>query len=187
MQRQNDEDMPAAELPSLYVEHHQDLVRYLLRRTKQWDLAEDLAQETWMRALTRGHQYRGEVPYGHWLRSIARNLHIDWVRHSAILRLQSLEPDLEGEIPPLPPDLQPSALQQLLSAEKSAYISLCLRRLDPDAQTLILEKFYREIPLREVAAKYALNVASTKSKIYRNLKSLRKPLQGYFASDSWKN
>ena len=56
------------------------LVRYLLYLTGRREYAEDLAQETWVRALATGSQYNGRQRFDPWLFAIARNLAIDYLR-----------------------------------------------------------------------------------------------------------
>lgn len=58
----------------------QDSVRSLCRRLGSVADAEDLAQETYLRALTALPRYRGEAPVRVWLLSIARHVCADHVR-----------------------------------------------------------------------------------------------------------
>ena len=63
------------ELERLLEEHAAMVYGYLLRLTEgDRHLADDLAQETFLRALTLRARYRGEGPFGGWLGGIARNL-----------------------------------------------------------------------------------------------------------------
>lgn len=70
---------PAAEL----AEHTQALYRFALSITRDPERAADLVQDTMIRALERGHQYRGEAPMRSWLRRILHNLAIDRARRAA--------------------------------------------------------------------------------------------------------
>lgn len=65
------------------VEHLDDLHRLALRLTRRPADAADLVQETVVRALERGHTYRGEAPLGAWLRRILHNLAVDRGKRSA--------------------------------------------------------------------------------------------------------
>jgi RNA polymerase sigma-70 factor (ECF subfamily) len=58
------------------------LHRYALGVTRDPDLAADIVQDTVVRALERGDQYRREAPLGHWLVRIAHNLIVDRSRRT---------------------------------------------------------------------------------------------------------
>ncbi len=59
------------------------LYRFAVALTRDPDLAGDLVQDTMVRAIERGHQYRGDAPLGAWLRRILRNLAVDRARRAA--------------------------------------------------------------------------------------------------------
>lgn len=63
--------------------HAGALYRFALSITRDPELAADLVQDTFVRALQRSHQYQGEAPLGAWLRRILHNLAIDGARRSA--------------------------------------------------------------------------------------------------------
>ncbi len=69
--------------PEDIVEHLDDLHRLALRLTRRPADAADLVQETAVRALERGHTYRGDAPLGAWLRRILHNLAVDRGKRSA--------------------------------------------------------------------------------------------------------
>lgn len=64
-------------------EHTGMLYRFALSITRHPDLAADLVQETFVRALERSGQYRGEAPVEAWLRRILHNLAIDRARRAS--------------------------------------------------------------------------------------------------------
>src|SRR3954465_15553403 len=57
-------------LDGLIVQYQHRLLRYLLYLTGNRELAEDLFQETWMRVLVRGTQFKGESRFDTWLYTI---------------------------------------------------------------------------------------------------------------------
>ncbi len=64
----------AAEIEPLY--------RFALGLTRDPDLAADLVQDTFLRAVERAGQYRGDAPVRSWLRRILHNLAVDRARRS---------------------------------------------------------------------------------------------------------
>ncbi|PRH79987.1 RNA polymerase subunit sigma [Streptomyces solincola] len=61
-------------------EVHSDVRRYVGRLADDAQTAEDLTQETFLRALTSLHRYEGRAPARLWLLSIARRAVIDSIR-----------------------------------------------------------------------------------------------------------
>ncbi|WP_256106123.1 sigma-70 family RNA polymerase sigma factor [Streptomyces sp. ODS05-4] len=60
---------------------HSDVRRYVGRLADDAQTAEDLTQETFLRALTSLHRYEGRAPARLWLLSIARRAVIDSIRY----------------------------------------------------------------------------------------------------------
>ncbi len=59
------------------------LYRFALSITRDPTIAADLTQDTFIRAIEKSSQYRGEAPLGAWLRRILHNLAIDGARRAA--------------------------------------------------------------------------------------------------------
>lgn len=65
------------------AEHTAMLYAFAMGVTRDPHLASDLVQDTFIRAMERSNQYRGDAPLGAWLRRILHNLAIDRARRSA--------------------------------------------------------------------------------------------------------
>ncbi len=63
--------------------HAEPLYRFAMMITRDPDLAADLVQDTFIRALERSGQYRGDASVRAWLRRILHNLAIDRARRAA--------------------------------------------------------------------------------------------------------
>ncbi len=69
---------------SLYEEYGERIYRYVYARTGQTEVAEDLAQEVFLRAFQRISSYHSRgTPFFAWLVRIAHNIVIDYYRRSA--------------------------------------------------------------------------------------------------------
>jgi len=73
----------AAHFTDELADHGAGLYRFALSITRDPVLAADLVQDTFVRAIERADQYRGEAPLGAWLRRILHNLAIDRVRRAS--------------------------------------------------------------------------------------------------------
>lgn len=70
-------------LSNQLADHNEALYRFALILTPDRDLAADLVQDTFLRALERFDQYRGDAPLRAWLRQILHNLAVDRARRSS--------------------------------------------------------------------------------------------------------
>jgi RNA polymerase sigma-70 factor (ECF subfamily) len=73
----------AAAFDEAYARFHAPLYAFLARLLGRRDLAEDLAQETWIRLATHASGLRPDTRLGAWLYTVARNLTLSFRRWSA--------------------------------------------------------------------------------------------------------
>src|SRR5512142_816391 len=85
-------------------DHRSRIYRYLLSMARDPDTAEDLTQETFLRALRGLGALRDRAALVSWLDRVATNVFLDWVRGEGRRRLahtdgQGGDADLMAEIP----------------------------------------------------------------------------------------
>ncbi|GAA0927491.1 RNA polymerase sigma factor [Nonomuraea longicatena] len=114
--------MEAPIIEELYREHWTLVCGFLVRRTRDPHLAEDLAQDTFVRATRALLGWRGENPAA-WLLTIARNVFIDHVRRT---RTEAPLPDPdELGVPALgPPALEVRDVLDRLPAQHRRLLEL---------------------------------------------------------------
>jgi RNA polymerase sigma-70 factor (ECF subfamily) len=69
-----------AAFDAVYDAFNPRLFTFLLRLTRRRDVAEDLLEETWLRLVKHAHRLRPDTRLGPWLFTVARNLHVSYVR-----------------------------------------------------------------------------------------------------------
>jgi RNA polymerase sigma-70 factor (ECF subfamily) len=127
------------------VRNHQSAVRGLLRQLTRSDLAlaDDLAQETFLRAYKNIRSFRGEAKFSTWLYRIAYNCFREEARKRKELvgidesQLEA-EQDPQTVDPALKHDLM-HALQLLPLHERSAILLCCQNGLSHDEAARVLE------------------------------------------------
>jgi RNA polymerase sigma-70 factor (ECF subfamily) len=65
---------------AVYDAFNQRLFTFLLRLSRRRDVAEDLLEETWLRLVKHAHRLGEDTRLGPWLFTVARNLHVSYVR-----------------------------------------------------------------------------------------------------------
>ena len=64
--------------------HWNDLYGFLIKRTENENDAEDLCLQAFSKAFDKIDTYNDDFAFSTWLTSIAKNLHVDLVKHSNI-------------------------------------------------------------------------------------------------------
>ena len=148
------------------VRRHQSSVRGLLRQLTRTDLAlaDDLAQEAFLRAYKNIHSFRGEAKFSTWLYRIAYNcfredarkrkelVGVDETQWQSELDPQTVDPGLRHDLM--------HALNLLPLHERSAVLLCCQNGLSHDEAARVLE-----IPLGTVKT----NVLRGREKLKRSL------------------
>jgi RNA polymerase sigma-70 factor (ECF subfamily) len=69
-----------AAFDEIYATFNNRLFTFLLRLSCRRDVAEDLLEETWLRLVTHAARLRPDTTLGPWLFTVARNLHVSYLR-----------------------------------------------------------------------------------------------------------
>jgi len=70
----------AGAFDTVYAAFNTRLFTFLLRLSRQRDVAEDLLEETWFRLVKHAPRLRADTRLGPWLFTVARNLHVSFHR-----------------------------------------------------------------------------------------------------------
>jgi len=160
-------------LENLIETYQHRLIRYLLSLTGSRSLADDLFQETWLRVLERGHQYRGEWKFEVWLFSIARHLVIDEARRKKGVSLDEPGDDDAGARFQ-PASGSPSPLEEVVAGQEGERIAQQLSRLPAVYREVLVLRFREDLALEEIASIVKVPLSTVKSRLYRAVETLRR-------------
>ena len=119
--------------------------------------AQDLTQETFIKALQRQDQLKDELKAANWLSRIATNTALDFLRRHG--RVQHCELDAAPEMHADTPE------QMILRAEHKEYLADGLRLLSPRERMALLLRDVEGLPAEEVAARLDCSKATVRSHI----------------------
>ncbi len=140
--------------------------------------AEDLVQETYVRAFRFFHRYDENLPFTSWIYRIMTNVHIDMVRRQTRLRTTSLDQgnstDSSGwELP----DHSAAPDKDLMSGSFEEPVRLALRALSPDFRTAVVLADVEGMAYEEIAETMQISVGTVRSRIHRGRKQIRRYLE----------
>ena len=139
--------------------------------------AEDLVQETYMRAFRFFHRYDQALPFTSWLYRIMTNLHIDAVRRKSRLRTVSIDQGgSEGnQTWEFPDDAQP-ADRSLMESTLEEPLQLGLKAMTLEFRTAVVLADIEGLSYEEIADVMKTSVGTVRSRIHRGRKQLREYL-----------
>jgi len=160
----------AALMKALYEEHAGPLWRYALRLTGDASRAEDVVQETLLRAWQHPEVVNdSERPARGWLFTVARNMIIDEQRSPRIRKFGG-SLDESGAPERSAPDEVDSALDRMLIADAMAQMS-------PDHRAVVERSYYRGWTTAQIAADLDIAEGTVKSRLHYAVRALRLTLQ----------
>lgn len=154
---------------SLYEEHGRSLLAYCTRLTGDRAAAEDVVQETLVRAWKHSAdlvESKGSVRG--WLLTVARNIVTDRVRARAVRPPEVAE---SPERPPIERDHSESVVNTMV-------VLAALDQVSPEHREVLVELYYRGRSVSEAAAVLGVPPGTVKSRSYYALRALRTVLGG---------
>lgn len=167
----------------LATKYHRPMIHFLYRMVGNQAVAEELAQEVFLRVYRARSSYRAEARFTTWLYRIATNLavnHARDTRHERSAQTVYLDqPDEETGTTPDVADDEPTAEQQLLSDERMAAIRRHVMALPERQRTAVLMHKYQGMDYREIGDVLKLSESATKSLLFRAYQTLRDKLKDF--------
>ena len=163
-------DAEAALMKALYDEHAGALWRYALRLTNDAARAEDVVQETLLRAWQHPEVMTdSERSPRAWMFTVARNMIID-ERRSKRFRNFGGSLDEEGAPEQPAPDEVDAALDRMLIADAMAQMSA-------DHRAVVERSYYRGWTTAQIAADLDIAEGTVKSRLHYAMRAMRLTLQ----------
>jgi RNA polymerase sigma-70 factor (ECF subfamily) len=129
--------------------------------------AEDLAQETFMRAYDRLHTFDLAREFGPWIRRVAANLCLNHLEARKVIAPLDEERDVDESQRPE---------KQVEVNERSAQIRRALASLPPHYRVVVELRHYQEMSYDEIASELGIPVSDVKSHLFRARKLLAEKL-----------
>jgi RNA polymerase sigma-70 factor, ECF subfamily len=166
---------PFDDIESVVATHQKRIFRFLFSSLRDADNAHTLTQETFMRAWTTRHSFRGDCSVATWLTRIALNLLRDHTRTNRFRfwRRVAATAVEANEIAPFLPNCDSPPDSQLIAREQVSLIWKTVDTLSPRQRSIFLLRFVEEMELPEIADATGLPLSTVKSHLYRALSAVR--------------
>jgi RNA polymerase sigma-70 factor (ECF subfamily) len=141
------------------IERYWDrLYRWLYHLTHDRHTAEDLAQETFLKALSHLDSFRAGTNFGAWLFRIAHNAWVNQARGAARCRLP---------VPDNLPDRDEGPVEQVLTKESLQLLARAVGRLPPEFRAAFLLRVEEDLSFRQIAEVLGLTEETARWRVFK--------------------
>ncbi len=167
----------------LVQKYHRSMISFLYRMVRSQAVAEELAQEVFLRVYRSRESYRAEAKFTTWLYRIATNLAVNHARdtkHERAAQNVYLDvPDEETGTTPEVADDEPTVEQRMMRDERMAAIRKHVMGLPERQRTAVLMHKYQGLDYRQIGDVLKLSESATKSLLFRAYQTLRDKLKDF--------
>jgi RNA polymerase sigma-70 factor, ECF subfamily len=170
-------------LEFLIAKYRRPIISFMYRMVHNQAVAEELAQEVFLRVYRARATYRAEARFSTWLYRIATNMAINHARDTKYERASSSvfldQADEETGTRPDVPDLRPVAEQDMLQDERMRRIREHVMALPERQRMAVVMHKYQDMDYKQIGAVLKLSESATKSLLFRAYQTLREKLKEF--------
>ncbi len=167
----------------LVEKFRRQMVSFMYRMTHNQSVAEELAQEVFLRVYRSRQSYAASAKFTTWLYRIATNLAVNHARDTKHERPENIvnldEPDADTGMTVDVADSGLNAEQSLLRRERLAAIRQQVEALPERQRTAVIMHKYQNMDYKQIAAVLKLSESATKSLLFRAYETLRETLKQF--------
>ena len=139
--------MADTELDEIYEQNAEDVYRFLLKMCGNSHLAEDLLQDTFLKAIEKIDTFDNRCRLTSWLCHIAKNTYLDYLRKlkrrpSAFLEDEQTEPSVS------------CFEDKLMKDESTREMRLAVHKLPEPYKEVFMLRIYAELSFKEIAVTF---------------------------------
>jgi RNA polymerase sigma-70 factor, ECF subfamily len=167
----------------LIEKYRKPIINFMFRMVHNQAVAEELAQEVFLRVYRSRQTYRAEAKFTTWLYRIATNLGVNHARDTKYERAaQNVyldQPDPETGTMPDVADMTASAEATLVKDERMRAIRQHVMALPDRQRNAVLMHKYQGLDYKEIGKVLKLSESATKSLLFRAYQTLRERLKDF--------
>ena len=164
------------DVEKLYREYFTPVYRYTLSLVHDPDMAEEITQETFFRALKKINDYRGEASLKVWLCQIARNLIFDSLKRQSKITALTKHDDDESNDYELPAGSESDPEEQLLRKQTAMKIHRILHDLKEPYKEVFQLRTFGDLSFAEIGELFGKSESWARVTYYRSRMMIKEEL-----------
>ena len=168
-------------IDQLLQEHFKSVYNLAYRLTGNYDDAQDVISEAFLRVYNALPRFRGDANFSTWLYRIVMNVFLDERKKRRLRQHDSLEAMVqldEGEVQRQIEDDSPGPIEAIERGEEAVIVQRAVLALPEAQRTMIALYHFQELSYEEIAAIMKLPIGTVKSRLNRARLALKSKLQG---------
>jgi RNA polymerase sigma-70 factor (ECF subfamily) len=166
----------------LVDKHARSVFRLAYRMTGNEFDAEDVVQETFLRAYRQLDSYESRSSFSTWLYRIAANYSLDLIRSKRRHEDKRVQQDADApEILDTVSSPEPAQDRVYYSAQMKQALGHAMNQLSEQERTAFVLRHFEGMSIEQIGSILDLGVSATKNSIFRAVKKLRETLQPMIA------
>jgi RNA polymerase sigma-70 factor, ECF subfamily len=158
----------------LLEKHRASVIHFVYRLVQEQAIAEELAQEVFLRVYRSRSSYEPTARFKTWLFRIATHLALNWLRDERHERGQERLDDVSADLPVRQvSDRRPSVEQELVYAVKLDEVRRAVAALPEKQRAAVLMHKYEEMEYTQIARVLGCSESAVKSLLFRAYETLR--------------
>ncbi len=158
----------------LLEKHRASVTHFVYRLVQEQAVAEELAQEVFLRVYRSRASYEPTAKFKTWLFRIATHLALNWIRDERHERGTERLDDVPADVPARQvSDRRPSVEDQLVYQVKLAEIRRAVATLPDKQRAAVLMHKYEEMEYAQIAKVLGCSESAVKSLLFRAYETLR--------------
>ncbi len=167
----------------LVQKYRRPMISFMYRMTHNTAVAEDLAQEIFLRVYRSRANYEASAKFSTWLYRIATNLAVNHARDTRHERPENMvsidEPNEDTGLTVDVADGSLTAEETIVRRERMAAIRQRVQALPERQRMAVILHKYQQMDYRQIAQTLKLSESATKSLLFRAYETLRTQLQEF--------
>jgi len=164
----------------LLEKHRKPVIHFLYRMVQNQAVAEELAQEVFLRVYRSRESYEPTAKFTTWLFRITTHLALNHVRDRRKDKLHdSIDEKVEEGAPRQLADREANVEQQMLRQARLGQIKAAVDELPEKQRGAVLMHKYQEMDYSQIAAVLGISESAVKSLLFRAYESLRSRLRHF--------
>ncbi|MGH9612898.1 MAG: RNA polymerase sigma factor [Bryobacteraceae bacterium] len=154
---------------TLVERHGRNVFRLAFRMTGNEHDAEDIVQDTFLKAYRQLPRYESRSSFGTWLYRIAANCSLDLIRKQKSMAAEEVPEAIAGE-DPLPDRL-------VFGGQIQKTVNEAMKLLTPQERTAFVLRHFEGLSIEEIGGLMGTGGSATKQSVFRAVQKLRRALE----------
>jgi RNA polymerase sigma-70 factor, ECF subfamily len=163
----------SASFAVLLEKYRAPVVGYVYRMVQNHGVAEELAQEVFLRVYRSRDSYQPAAKFATWLFRIATNLALNWLRDGKGERGRETLEDAQTGVTRQLPDDRPSVEQTMVNEVRLREVRSAVAALPDKQRAAVLMHKYEEMEYSQIAKVLDCSESAVKSLLFRAYETLR--------------